>query len=77
MAYLSHNSCCLCLDCGGFTDSPVCPCGSRALANVARMLDRVELKPPPRMWQLSIEDIQELGRQLVTIEQLEKLDYDN
>lgn len=77
MAYISHNSACLCLDCGGFTDSPVCPCGSQALANVARLLDRAEAKPEPRWWQLTIEELEHLSANLVTVEQLEKMDYDN
>ena len=77
MAYITHGSCCLCLDCGGFTDQMQCPCGSQALANVARLLDRVEAKPQPRWWELTVAELEHLSANLVTIEQLEKMDYDN
>ncbi len=40
MAYLVGFKTVKCLDCGGYSDGLVCPCGSRALMNVDRIIDR-------------------------------------
>lgn len=45
MAYIDHEKCQLCLDCGGFTDQPRCACGSSSLWNVAKLLDRETEEP--------------------------------
>ena len=39
--YLSHTLAFLCAECGGVTDqSRTCPCGSQALLNLGKVLDR-------------------------------------
>jgi hypothetical protein len=56
MAYIDSLRCCRCLDCGGFTDQAQCPCGSQALFNVAKWLDRDN----GQIFSMTVEEIQEL-----------------